>query len=143
MTGDSQEARRARSIIEAIEKEFSGVKLTAEFLRRIIHHADGVLIGPSAFDPGKGTIECTIRVDRGTNYDAVYRCVVRVLECQDDYEPRGGSAGFTLAEEDMIEQMPAEGDVDPSETLGSQCQDTSSAARNVLYGYMHGRYMRR
>lgn len=128
---EADAARTAATIVQEIEKEFTGIKLTGEWLRRIIHQTDGVRIDAPVVQPERGTVECTISVEPTTNFDAVYEFISHILTQQRGYEPRGASSPFTPAEEDEIERMPeeAEQELAVEETI----QDASTTAQRALF----------
>ncbi len=101
--------RAATRISAEVEKAFTGLILSSNWSRWLLHRVDGIKIERRTYIEEKGTLECVIEVGIHANYDAVYRLVMRVLEQQPGYESRGGTSfAFTKQEETAIEQMPRE-----------------------------------
>jgi hypothetical protein len=101
--------RAATRISAEVEKAFTGLILSSNWSRWLLHRVDGIKIERPTYIEEKGTLECVIEVDIHANYDAVYRSVMRVLEQQPGYESRGGTSfAFTKQQEAAIERMPRE-----------------------------------
>lgn len=134
-----RDVQRATEIAREIERSFSGLKITGQWLRRVIHRTDGVLIGAPSVDAEKGAVECTILVEPTANYDAVHQCITRILESQPDFEPRGGSVFFTRREADAIERMPKEEILEATPNLVTVRETAAEAAKTVLQAYVYRR----
>ena len=134
--------RRARSIANAIERAFTGLKIVSDWSRWLIHKLDGVRIDRPTYIEERGSLELLIRVEPKVNFDQVYDFILHVLEQQPGFESRGTRrSAFTAEVELLIEQMPTDREESAAQPVvsGSTTKGLSETAADVLRMMMQRR----